>query len=65
LECFFIGELFFVDQNPEQLNDGDTWMRVVELNGVFGGEIIPVLLTFLETANDILKCGTAEEVLLF
>ena len=62
---FPVVELLLVQQDPEQLDRRDTWMRVVELDLTFVRELGPVIGVLLFVArNDIAEGGRAEEVLL-
>jgi hypothetical protein len=56
---------FQVDENSEQLDDGESWVCVIELDGCFCGEVFPASLPLLESPDDILKSCTDKQVLLF
>jgi hypothetical protein len=57
--------LLFVDQQPHQFGDGDDGMGVIELDGDFLGELIPIPVPDAEPADDVPEGAGDEEVLLF
>ena len=42
-------QLLLVDQNPEQLDDGQRWVGVVELDGALVGEVLPLAVLLEES----------------
>lgn len=59
-------QLLFIDQDPQKLNCGYGWMRVIELNLVELSEpreLITIMVLFVVT-NDVIETGRAEKVLL-
>ena len=57
-------EMFNVDENSLQLDDGQRRVGVVELNSYLFGELLPRTVGLLEAANDIIEGGCNPEVLL-
>jgi len=53
-----------IDEDTHELSDGDGGMSIVKLDGDIVGDFAEGKLHLLEAAHDILKSGTAEEVLL-
>ena len=49
---FSVIKLFFVQKDPEQLYSGDSWVSVIELDLVLGGELGPVAFVVFFVASD-------------
>ena len=65
IPCFLKAQLFFINQDSEQLDGGDGWMRVIQLDFVFLGEKSEsIVVSLLISADHIIDGGGAEEVLL-
>lgn len=62
--CLLPRKLLLVNEDSEQLDAGDCWVGIVELNLVFLGEGVPVLMLLLKSPDDVSDGGGAEEVLL-
>jgi len=59
-----VGQLLFIDEDPEQLNSTDGRVGVVELNFVKLRELSPIRVSLLESADDVIQRGRTEEILL-
>jgi hypothetical protein len=53
-----------IDEDPQKLGDGESWVSVVELDGNRVGELLPGLLALLEATDNVVERGSAPEVLL-
>ena len=58
------GEAVHVMKKSLQLDHGDGWMGVVELDGDFLGKSLPVTVVLAEATDDVLERAGDEEVLL-
>ena len=59
------GKLFFIDKDSEQLNSGNSWMSIIQLNLILVRELCEsIAVVLLVSSNDIVDGGGAEEVLL-
>ncbi len=56
--------LILIHQEAHKLCNRDGRVRIVELDSVKLGEVLPVIVTVKETADDVLQGATYEEVLL-
>ncbi len=62
--CTFPAELLFVNKDAKEFDNRDSWMRVVQLDRVLAGEIIPVVVLLFEHLDQITNSRSAEKVLL-
>lgn len=50
-----VGQLLIINEDPEQLDGTNGRVSIVELNLIEGGKLIPVLVIFFESADDVMK----------
>jgi hypothetical protein len=57
-------DLFFINQDSEELNGRDSWVSIIKLDLVLFWEFIPVCMELLKPSNDVSDSCTTEKVLL-